>query len=226
MAETVTIPMMCEAQLAVIILAAGGSSRLGQAKQLVQYQGQPLIVRQVKQAKSVTNNVYCIIGCQAEAMADLLTPLNINVVENINWQQGMASSITVGVSALPKSIDAVMILLVDQWQISAKELHLLQQIWQQTWINENLDNKKPSTIVLASEYRGNDQQDKIGPPVIFPRRYFEELALLTGQQGAKVILNKHKEQLKKVEMPTAFIDLDTPEQLEQLKQLKLISKNN
>lgn len=226
MLSTMAPSMVTHAQLAVIILAAGSSSRLGQAKQLVKYQGLPLIIHQVNQAKLVSKDVYCVIGCQAETMTDLLAPLNIKVVNNKNWQQGMANSIAAGVLALPKSIDAVMILLVDQWQISVKELHLLQQSWQQSFVSTSLKNQLPKEIVLASESRGNNQQDKIGPPVIFPRCYFDELALITGQQGAKAILHKYKDLLQKIEIPVAFIDLDTPEQLAQLKQLEQLKQDN
>ncbi|WP_281556416.1 nucleotidyltransferase family protein [Thalassomonas sp. RHCl1] len=198
-------------KLAVIVLAAGGSTRLGQPKQLVELAGESLIVRQCRRALALTEQVFCVLGCQAPLMAKQLSGLPVCQVNNENWQQGMSSSIAAGVAALPDDIDAVMILLVDQWQLAPIELQRLQQSWQ----------KHPETIVLAGASAGSDAKDcevkgKKGPPVIFPKCYFPELLALTGEQGAKPLLQKYHQQLNVLELPRAFIDLDTPQQLQQL----------
>ncbi|WDE00360.1 nucleotidyltransferase family protein [Thalassomonas actiniarum] len=198
-------------KLAVIVLAAGGSTRLGQPKQLVELVGEPLIVRQCRHALTLTEQVFCVLGCQAPLMAKQLTGLPVCQVNNENWQQGMSSSIAAGVAALPDDIDAAMILLVDQWQLASAELQLLQQSWQ----------KHPEAIVLAgasagTDAKGSEAEVKKGPPVIFPKCYFPELLALTGEQGAKPVLQKYHHRLNVLDLPRAFIDLDTPQQLQQL----------
>ncbi|WDE04125.1 nucleotidyltransferase family protein [Thalassomonas viridans] len=195
-------------KLAVIVLAAGGSTRLGQPKQLVEFAGKSLIARQCLQALQLTGQVFCVLGCQAELMAKQLTGLPVTRVINENWQKGMSSSIAAAMAALPDDIDAVMIVLVDQWQLGQSELQLLKQSWQ----------AQPQAIVLAGENVKTAGGSKIkkGPPVIFPRRYFPELMALIGEKGAKPLLEKYHDRLKVLELPQAFIDLDTPQQLQQL----------
>jgi len=198
-------------KLAVIVLAAGGSTRLGQPKQLVKFEGESLIARQCRQALTLTELVFCVLGCQAQQMAEQLRGLAVTQVSNENWQQGMSSSIAAGVAALPDDIDAAMILLVDQWQLTSDDLQLLRQ----SWLGH------PETIVLAGETgqgtTGNiGSKVKKGPPVIFPRRYFAGLTKLTGEKGAKPLLEQYHQQLEVLELPRAFIDLDTPEQLAKL----------
>lgn len=206
--------------LAVLLLAAGQSSRLGQAKQTVNYKGQPLLVSQIIKAQTITDEVYCVLGYQAEQFSRLISPLlkkgagqrpTTKIVINKQWSQGMASSLVAGVKALPPEISAVMILLVDQWQIQTNDLQWLEQTWQ----------NEPNRIVLAGQNKVSAPSTKnstMGPPVIFPRCYFAELLQLKGQQGAKPLLKKYKNKLKILPMASAFVDLDTPEQLIKLKE--------
>ncbi|WDE13101.1 nucleotidyltransferase family protein [Thalassomonas haliotis] len=198
-------------KLAVIVLAAGGSSRLGQPKQLVELAKESLIIRQCRHALALSEQVFCVLGCQAPLMSKQLSGLPVSEVSNENWQQGMSSSIAAGIAALPYDIDAAMILLVDQWQLAPAELQRLKQTWQ----------SHPGNIVLAGascqvNAESGAEKVKKGPPVIFPKRYFPELLALTGEQGAKPILQKYQHRLKVLELPGAFIDLDTPQQLQQL----------
>ena len=114
----------------------------------------------------------------------------------------MASSIAAGVKELNTDINAVMIVLVDQWQIASTDITKLKTNW--------LNN--PDAIIV-SQNNSDQLKASIGPPVIFPARYFSELCQLTGQQGAKPLLKKYKGYLLPVTMAHAFADIDTPEQL-------------
>jgi molybdenum cofactor cytidylyltransferase len=117
----------------------------------------------------------------------------------------MASSIAVGAAGLSSDIKAVMIVLVDQWQLTSADLIRHQSYWQ----------ANPHAIIVAQDLKaiGTNDKENIGPPVIFSQDYFTELTQLTGQQGAKPLLVQYQDKLLKVPLAHAFIDIDTPEQL-------------
>lgn len=205
-------------RLAVVILAAGQSSRLGHAKQLVKLDNQTLIERQCKLAKNIAPHVVCVLGANITEIAPVITSSHelqdIQLVENKQWHQGMSSSIAAGITALPSHIEAAMIVLVDQWQLTTDDLDKLVNHWQ----------KNKNTIVIASsELKLLSESDSanakyLGPPVIFPAKYFDELRSLTGESGAKPVIKKHIQSLSKVEISRAQADLDTPEHLIAMQQ--------
>lgn len=187
---------------AIIVLAAGKSARLGQMKQLIAIKDKSLVEVQLEQALKVSKQVYCVLGYNAKQVQARIDHLPIKTIINSNWSDGMASSIAAGVKALAPEIEAVMIVLVDQWQLSSLDLTHHQSYWQ----------NNPSAIVVAKALT-TSTDDNIGPPVIFPQHYFAELAQLSGKQGAKSLLKKYQTALLKVPLTHAFIDIDTPEQL-------------
>jgi molybdenum cofactor cytidylyltransferase len=199
----VTIP--ADNGLAIIVLAAGQSARLGQMKQLVSINEQSLVARQLTQALKVTSEVYCVLGFNAEQVQVQahIEHLAIKTIINSTWSEGMASSIAKGVEALASGISAVMIVLVDQWQLTSADLLTHYQYWQ----------AQPEAIVVAKNISTTSARENIGPPVIFPRRYFAELRQLTGNQGAKPLLEKYQQSIVRVPLSHAFIDVDTPKQL-------------
>ena len=190
---------------AIIVLAAGQSTRLGQMKQLIAIEDKSLVAVQLEQALKVSKQVYCVLGFNAEQVQRHIEHLPIKTMINSHWSDGMASSIATGVKALAPEIEAVMIVLVDQWQLSTVDLKRHQGYW--------LDN--PNAIVVAEDFKlsAANTNEKIGPPVIFPQRYFLELTQLSGSQGAKPLLAKYQAKLLKIPLAHAFIDIDTPEQL-------------
>jgi molybdenum cofactor cytidylyltransferase len=189
--------------VAIVVLAAGQSTRLGQMKQLLPVKDKSLVEVQLEQALKATSNVYCVLGYQAEQVQSQIDHLPITTIVNNDWSSGIASSIAVGVKAVTANIDAVMIVLVDQWQLTANDFVQHQCHWQ----------NNPDAIVVAQDKTSTGLTGKIGPPVVFPRGYFTELTQLTGIQGAKPILHKYQSVLVKVPLMKAFIDVDTPEQL-------------
>jgi molybdenum cofactor cytidylyltransferase len=195
--------MSASENFAIIVLAAGQSSRLGQMKQLLSVKDKSLIEVQLALALKVTKNVYCVLGYQAEQIASRIDHLPIMTIINSNWADGMASSIAVSVKALTPDIKAVMIVLVDQWQLTVNDLIHHRVHWQ-----SNQD-----AIVVAQDKISAELKEKMGPPVIFPHNYFAELTQLTGKQGAKPILHKYQNALLKIPLANAFTDVDTPEQL-------------
>lgn len=222
---------------AIIVLAAGSSSRLGQAKQLVCLNNKPLIQRQCELALEITPQVYCVLGFNKRAMAKALSGLPITLVEHDDWQQGMGSSISAGVSALPESVASVMLLLVDQWALTVHDLHKLYQAHEthnnciiqsafppQAPTLNRLNNDDPVESISHEENQHRENQC-YGPPVIFPKRLFTNLIRLTGKQGARTIISPERSSTVSVSIPHAGIDLDTSEQLLQLQHYDKYKKD-
>ena len=204
---------------AIIVLAAGQSARLGRMKQLIAINEKSLVETQLEQALMVSNQVYCVLGFNASQVQVRIEHLPVNTIINSQWSDGMASSIATGVKALASEIKAVMIVLVDQWQLTSADLLRHQGYWQ--------DNPAAIVVAQASNTTAASANEKIGPPVVFPRHYFSELAQLSGRQGAKPLLMKYQAVLLKVPLVQAFIDLDTPAQLNAMnKKLGIKVKSN
>lgn len=189
--QSITIDADCHA----IILAAGESSRMGQPKQLLEFHGKPLILHTCEQLVQVfSERFHVVLGANSELIQQSLGSFQQQVVHNPDWQEGIASSIRAGLRALPKSARCVMIVLADQPLITT---HILSRLLEK-WIS-NPDCR------IASLY-----ESAMGVPAIFPRKDFDQLMQLTGDQGAKLLLNEATN-VKAVLMPEAAIDLDTDE---------------
>jgi molybdenum cofactor cytidylyltransferase len=196
--------MSADAHLHIIVLAAGASTRLGQAKQLVQIAGRPALQQVVSNAIAVAGSaVTVVLGAQAADITRMLQHSSASVLINRQWQEGLASSIRCGMSSLSHACDAVMLLLGDQVAVTAADLKRLISAW-----------NGQDSIIATSVYSG-----QLGVPAIFPRFAFSELMQLRGDQGAKAIINRYTSRLAHVPMPNAAYDLDTAEQVAQMQEL-------
>lgn len=204
---------LIEKKLAILIVAAGCSSRLGQAKQLVQHNSVNLLQKSVKLATTLSDNVLCVLGYQADLMQQQISHLNVQCLVNRNWQQGMGSSIASGVKKLTDQTDGVLILLCDQWALTKSDLKNLIECWQQ----------QPDRII-ASHFFSNKQGASVtGSPAIFPSSQFRELQKLK-KSGARILL-KDNQSVIHVEMGNAEFDLDTPQDLRDF-QLRINKKES
>jgi molybdenum cofactor cytidylyltransferase len=184
--------------LHVIVLAAGSSSRLGQPKQLVKLGGRPVLHTVVSNAVAVAGNcVTVVLGAHAQELTRLLAHSPASVVVNRRWEEGLASSLRYGLSSVPSTCTAALVMLGDQVAVTADDLKRLVNAW-----------KGHDTVIAASVYRGH-----VGVPAIFPQWCFSELRELRGDRGARTVLERHAHRLAHVQMPNAAIDLDTPEDL-------------
>ncbi len=185
-----------------IILAAGEASRFGSPKQLQDWNDNSLLQHTINMTKSLfENNIIVVLGAYAGLIQAQLDENEIMIETNHDWQSGISSSIRAGVRALPDEADSVMILLCDQPLINTVSLKKLIGLSQQ----------QPQAIV-ASAY-----QDTLGVPAIFPQSFFSHLALLQGDKGAKALLMSENENVLTVSMPEASIDIDTQEELQDIK---------
>ena len=187
-----------------MVLAAGGSSRYGQCKQLVEINGSSLVRLAVVKLSSLFphDRINVVIGADSEAVAQSVSDLPVNVVLNEHWQQGLASSLKAGLNSVEPDCRAVMITLCDQVLVTEDHLRLLLDQW--------LAN--PSQI-MASAYA-----DTVGTPAIIPVEYYPQILALEGDAGAKSILNNNAGRVRTLPIPEAEFDLDVPAELDKLKK--------
>ena len=189
--------------IGAIVLAAGGSSRLGTPKQLLTFCGETLVRRAAMAAlESVCDRVVVVVGNHASAMRHELTDLAVSVVENEDWQSGISSSIRAGLEQA-SSRDGVVITLCDQPFMTAAVLNELIST-----------HRKTRRAIVASTY-GTTR----GVPAFFAPELFNELASLTKDEGARRIIASHPDKVATVEFPQGAIDIDTPEDHARLQQL-------
>lgn len=178
--------------IAALVLAAGASTRLGQPKQLAILGGETLLRRAVRVAREA--GLHPVIVVLGASHAEILAQTDLTdamAVLNGEWQQGMSSSIRLGVRTLEltaKDAAGVVLMACDQPAVTPEHLNLLTA----------------SAQVKASHYGGRN-----GVPAYFPRQWFHQLANLTGDQGARSLLL----QAPFIELPHGELDIDRPEDL-------------
>ncbi|MBI5693358.1 MAG: nucleotidyltransferase family protein [Verrucomicrobia bacterium] len=185
----------------VVILAGGASTRMGSPKQLLEFQGQPLIVRVAEAALAAPVwPIVVVLGAHADRIRPTLAHLPLLVTENAAWAEGMASSIREGISTLQqfsRRLDAALIALCDQPAFSAEAVRkiLATQV-------------ASGRSIVAARYAGRP-----GAPALFLRTHFAALASLTGEEGARTLLNAGSDHVATVDLPALAMDLDTPADL-------------
>jgi len=199
---------MNSATVGLMILAAGASTRMGTPKQLLTYQGRSLIRHITEIAiASVCQPIIVVLGANAAQIQPEVKELPVQIIENQYWAEGMSSSIRVGLAglkAINHNLEAVAIALCDQPWVSSQ---LLNQIVEAYYLT-----KKP---IIAAEYA-----ETLGVPALFSRTLFSELRELKSSQGAKQLIKKHIHQVFSLPFPEGIIDIDTPQDYENLNTLK------
>jgi molybdenum cofactor cytidylyltransferase len=182
-----------------MILAAGSSSRLGTPKQLLLAGGKPLVAAAAEAALgSAAWPVVVVVGANADRVRPALARLPVLVVENPAWTEGMASSIRAGLAALAqfsRSLDAALVALSDQPCFSASSIAKLVAAQAGSGLG-----------IAAARYGG-----RLGAPALFLREHFAALAAITGEDGARLLLNSEPARVAGVAMPELEFDVDTPE---------------
>ena len=200
--------MTDESPCALLLLAAGGSQRLGEPKQLKAIEGEPLIRRAARTALAVRlaggqpHPVVLVLGAHAERIRPHLQDLPIAFVENPLWSEGMASSLRAGLGRILEvkpQVRGVLVMLADQPLLEASHLEAILAT-----------QRSSGRDVIASHYG-----DHLGPPAYFAREHFPALQALRGDVGAKALLKS----LNALPVPVsadAGEDLDTPEDYSRL----------
>lgn len=184
----------------LILLAAGNSRRFNGNKLLATYKDKPIYMHIVEKVIGLDfNKIICVT--QYEEIKEALIDTNVNIVMNHNSNLGISTSIKLGVN-FDKEADGYMFMVCDQPFISKKTLKLL--------INNFINGEKGIVCVGCGDNKGN--------PVIFSKKYINELLLLEGNNGGKIILKGHLNDLKVVNIDNniELIDIDTQEELKKL----------
>lgn len=189
---------------AIIILAAGMSRRLGSPKQLLPYRGKSLLQHAVKTALQTTMRpVVVVVGANSNEVKKEIHGMDLEIVENDRWQEGMASSLRCGLDAvqkMPANMDAVIFMVCDQPYVTESLLESLVQA-----------QRESGLPIAACSY-----SDKVGTPALFHKTFFPELMELKGDTGAGKLIKQYDEQVAKVDFPKGSIDIDTIKDYESL----------
>lgn len=163
--------------IAALVLAAGTSSRMGQAKQTLPFKRSTIIEEVIRNIReSAVDAVYCVLGSRASKIEPFVSKHYVNIVYNKNFKEGLSSSIKCGLQQIREDgFDAVLIVLADQPMIGTKYFDSLIE-------NFKIDKSR----VIATQYKNG-----YGVPILISKSYFTDLLDLSGDKGAKEFLNSN-----------------------------------
>lgn len=184
-------------KIAAVILAAGASTRFGRPKQLLDWGSAPLAAHVADVALSAgLAPVLVVLGCQAEAVHAALSRRPVQIVMNWRWQEGMSTSVQIGLASLPPETEAAIFLQCDQPLITADLLRALVARFEET-----------GAPIVHPTHAGQRST-----PALFARRLFPELAAVAGDEGGRSLIARYAGDVAAVEVadPDALADVDTP----------------
>lgn len=195
-----------------VILAAGEARRMGEVKQLLDWQGEPLICQVIRKVTaSRFASVRLVLGAYYQQIVPWVTSLvkeleldlDLEVVYNPDYQMGQSTSVQRGLTDLPDQVQGVAFILADQPLVQVETYNMLIDYFNQ---------EKPG--ILIPTYQG-----QFGNPKFFHRKFFSELCNVMGDQGGRAIIRQYSEQVHQVEVadPGVLSDIDYPEDYARLK---------
>ena len=185
-------------KVAAVVLAAGGSTRLGVPKQLLrQRDAETLVHAAVRAAREGGCKPVCLVtGAEHERIAQAVADLRSTIVRNENWRCGIGGSIRAGIAKMG-DVDAIVLLACDQPAIDAHIIRALITKYRET-----------NCAIIAAHYAGT-----LGIPALFDRSCFAELQNLPDEHGAKSVIMAHPERVAVIDFLGGEFDLDTPADL-------------
>lgn len=183
--------------IAILILAAGTSTRMGTPKQLLPWKHTNLLGNAINSAVEVSpEHVFVVLGANAEKIKAALDTANLVCIDNPDYKSGQGSSLACGIDRIMQNdhpYRAALILLCDQ--------PLLDSVYLDSMIAAFDDGNKG---IVATSYG-----DRAGVPAIFDQKYFSKLATLDNDNGAKAIIKKHVNDLLVLDAGEKVMDVDT-----------------
>ena len=210
--------MTSEQSVAFVVLAAGGSSRLGRPKQLLPFRGRTLLRRAVEVAAEAASaaaaddggddpavgtaargRVVVVLGADAERMRAELQGLPVEVAVNADWASGLSSSVRAGLDAAGDA-GGVLFVAADQPFVTADLLGRIAAAF------------RAGAPIVACAYAGT-----LGVPALFDSTLFGELASLEGDAGAKRVIERHRDVVRVVAFEQGAADVDSPGDIDSLR---------
>ena len=193
---------------AIVILAAGTSSRLGSPKQLLEYNGKTLLQHAIDTALATgCPKVMVVLGARADMLKLKLANQPIEILENKNWQEGMTSSIRYALQNITIAgfqPESIIFMVCDQPYVTSSLLMSL--------VEKSVETGLP---IIASGY-----DDKAGTPALFHKSMFPQLMDLKGDKGARALLAAQPEKVAIVPFAKGVTDIDTVADYKLLKRTK------
>jgi molybdenum cofactor cytidylyltransferase len=183
------------------VLAAGSSTRFGSTKQLAKFQGESLVHRSAGVARDICGDrTLLIAGTQWQAVTQSAAEQCLFFALNEHPTNGIGSSIALAAKMLGSRAEALLVLLADQVLITSDHLTNMIDAW----------SGRHETIVATAF------ANTTGPPTLFPRATFDDLAKLTGDKGAQALFSDARFRTVCVPLADAAIDIDTRDDLEKM----------
>ena len=192
--------------IAVLIMAAGQSSRMKGIKQLLPWNGTTLLQHTLNTILDIKKSkVFMVLGANSDLIeAELkLVKQPVALIKNEKWQKGLGSSIACGIDFILKqehTIDGILICLADQPLLTDVYYKKLLQIF-----------RTNDVAIVATKY-----PNKSGVPAVFSTKIAQELIHLNEDYGARRIMSKYKDNMIVVDAGEQLMDIDTPETYEHL----------
>jgi molybdenum cofactor cytidylyltransferase len=190
-----------EDKIGGLLLAAGGSIRLGQPKQLIEFEGSTLLRRAAETlAAAACETKVVVLGAEADECLGELRGLDLDTCVNSNWNKGMSGSIKAGLHRIldiEPAISAIIITLCDQPYVTADIVdHFIAEY------------RRIRPPVVAAEYN-----NVCGVPALFSSEMFDDLLQLEGDKGAQSVIRKAGPNVIHISVPEAAFDIDSSEDL-------------
>lgn len=191
------MPTGAEPPVAIIVLAAGASVRMGAPKLLLPLDGETLLQRAVGRAVAAgAEQVVVVVPREAVAMHGLLAPLGVTVVEPLDGTGAMSASLHAGIGALAPAVTSAVVVLADMVHVTTAMLGDVVRA-----------ARRPGSPLVVSRYGGIT-----APPLAVPRRYFAEMLAARGEGIGKAIVARHGAEACWLDWPPeALRDVDTPD---------------
>jgi molybdenum cofactor cytidylyltransferase len=191
-----------KARVGAVIAAAGRSSRMGKInKLLAPLSGKPMLLHAVDAVmESGLRDIFVVTGYESETIRELLATYPVEFVHNEAFAGGMSTSLRAGIDALDESFDAAVICLGDMPRVRAEHIRLLV---------DHFDASAAAPICVPVH------RNALGNPVLWPRRFFSAIRDLRGDDGARILLERHPDEVTRVEIADdgVMIDVDSEEAL-------------
>jgi molybdenum cofactor cytidylyltransferase len=193
-------------RIAALLLAAGKSSRMGSNKMLEEIDGRPMVARTAQRLlSSHARPIVAVLGNQADAVDAALGKLPVERVRNPDYADGLSTSLKRGLAALPQDIDAAVVCLGDMPLIAGRDIDRLIAAF----------NPLEGRAIVVPTRRGQR-----GNPLLWSRQFFPEMMALSGDSGARRLIDEHADLVAEIEMDndSVLIDIDTQDALADLRE--------